>query len=194
MNEIWKEIEGYNGDYFISNLGRVKSFKRYKCGKILKNLKNINGYYNIYLYKKNNKILNYIHRLVYETHNNYKLKGDECIHHINENKLNNDLNNLKLNTKLDHNNFHNNKNNSPNLGKHFSEKTKLKMSENHIDFKGENHPRHKLTEEQIIQIKLLLKEDILTQQEIADMFGVSRSMISHIKNKRNWNHIEEDLK
>jgi len=25
--EIWKEIEGYSGDYFVSNLGRVKSLK-----------------------------------------------------------------------------------------------------------------------------------------------------------------------
>lgn len=29
--EIWKEIDG---DYFISNLGRIKSFKRYREGKI----------------------------------------------------------------------------------------------------------------------------------------------------------------
>lgn len=25
--EIWKEIENYNGDYYVSNFGRVKSFK-----------------------------------------------------------------------------------------------------------------------------------------------------------------------
>lgn len=28
MNEIWKDIEGYNGLYQISNLGRVKSLGR----------------------------------------------------------------------------------------------------------------------------------------------------------------------
>ncbi len=28
--EQWKDIEGYNGDYQISNYGRVKSFKLYK--------------------------------------------------------------------------------------------------------------------------------------------------------------------
>ena len=35
MEEIWKDIEGYN-DYKISNKGRVMSFMRYKQGEILK--------------------------------------------------------------------------------------------------------------------------------------------------------------
>ena len=28
MDEIWKDIEGYEGLYQVSNLGRVKSLKR----------------------------------------------------------------------------------------------------------------------------------------------------------------------
>ena len=28
MIEVWKSIEGYNGDYAISSLGRVKNTKR----------------------------------------------------------------------------------------------------------------------------------------------------------------------
>jgi hypothetical protein len=47
----------------------------------------------------------------------------------------------------------------------------------------------KLTEEQVIQIKLLLKEGILTQQEIADIFGISRCTISAIKNEKRWVYI-----
>lgn len=27
MEEIWKDIEGFEGEYMISNLGRVKSLK-----------------------------------------------------------------------------------------------------------------------------------------------------------------------
>lgn len=30
MDEIWKDIEGYEGDYQVSNLGRVKSLPK-KC-------------------------------------------------------------------------------------------------------------------------------------------------------------------
>jgi DNA-binding XRE family transcriptional regulator len=56
--------------------------------------------------------------------------------------------------------------------------------------KGINNPQHKLTEEQVIQIKLLLKEGKLTQQEIADIFGVSQMTISLIKSGKKWSHIE----
>ena len=33
--EIWRDIDGYEGDYQVSNFGRVKSFK-YKTPRILK--------------------------------------------------------------------------------------------------------------------------------------------------------------
>ncbi len=33
--EIWKEIDGYNGIYFISNKGRVKSYLKYANGEII---------------------------------------------------------------------------------------------------------------------------------------------------------------
>jgi predicted XRE-type DNA-binding protein len=55
---------------------------------------------------------------------------------------------------------------------------------------GENNSNHKLTEEQIIQIKLLLKEGILTQQEIADMFGVTQILISKIKTGKLWSYVK----
>ena len=29
MEEIWKDIEGYEGNYQVSNLGRVRSLDRY---------------------------------------------------------------------------------------------------------------------------------------------------------------------
>jgi len=55
---------------------------------------------------------------------------------------------------------------------------------------GEKSHNHKLTEEQVIQIKLLLKEGKLTQQEIADMFGVNRTTISAIKTEKIWTNIK----
>jgi len=42
----------------------------------------------------------------------------------------------------------------------------------------------------VIQIKLLLKEGKLTQQEIADIFEVNQMTISKIKNRKTWSYIE----
>jgi len=46
------------------------------------------------------------------------------------------------------------------------------------------NPHHKLTDEQRFQIKKLLDESSLTQSEIGDMFGVSCSTVSLIRNKK----------
>jgi hypothetical protein len=60
-------------------------------------------------------------------------------------------------------------------------------SENNM---GEKHPNHKLTEQKVIQIKILLLEGNLTQQEIADMFGVSQLTISDINTGKTWKHVK----
>lgn len=76
MKEIWKDIEGYEGLYQVSNLGRVKSLPRKVVGlnnviqnfkgKILKQHKDKKGYLRVAL-SKNNKIkLKQVHRLVAE--------------------------------------------------------------------------------------------------------------------------------
>lgn len=54
-----------------------------------------------------------------------------------------------------------------------------------ISFKGETNPSSKLSKEDVADIRCLLR-DGLTQQVIADRFGVSQSSVSHIKLGRSW--------
>lgn len=70
MLEIWKDIQGYEGLYQISNLGNVKSLKgpsgkpREKL-RVLSNIKR--AYKQVGLYRKGDKPKNkYVHRLVAE--------------------------------------------------------------------------------------------------------------------------------
>lgn len=94
MKEIWKSVNGYEGLYEISNLGKVKSLKR---NKILKaNI--ISEYKHVTLYKNGNAKIFKIHRLVAENYidNPNKL---ECVNHKDENKINNNVNNLEWCTK-----------------------------------------------------------------------------------------------
>lgn len=54
---MWKDIKDYKRRYQISNFGRVKSlnYKRTNVERILKPIKDSNGYLNIILYQ-NRKI------------------------------------------------------------------------------------------------------------------------------------------
>ena len=56
MNEVWKDIEGYEGKYQVSNLGNVKSLNYNHTGKekLLKPI-NANGYLTVHLSINNNK-------------------------------------------------------------------------------------------------------------------------------------------
>lgn len=98
--EVWKDIEGYEGLYQVSNLGRIKSLKRNtnnQCCKediILKLKLHKNGYYCVVLYNngKSKEIL--VHRLVAQTFltNTNNLL---CVNHINGNKQDNRVENLE---------------------------------------------------------------------------------------------------
>lgn len=116
-NEIWKDIEGYEGLYQVSNLGRVKSLERKvstinngtKCLKhidesILKPIKISNGYITINLYINGIRKKHFVHRLVANAFipnpNNYSQ-----VNHKDENKENNSVDNLEWCTSKYNMNF-----------------------------------------------------------------------------------------
>lgn len=83
--EIWKDINGYEGLYEVSNLGRVKSKRKI--------LKPINGeYLKVGLSKNGVQKTLYIHRLVAET---FLGKSNLQVNHKDENKHNNYVDNLE---------------------------------------------------------------------------------------------------
>lgn len=54
---------------------------------------------------------------------------------------------------------------------------------------GSKNGNSTLTENDVINIKLLLKEGELTQKEIGDIYGVKGGIISKINVGRNWKHV-----
>ena len=66
VEEIWKDIAGYEGLYMVSSLGRVKSLNYMHTGKegILEQMKHRNGYLKVNLYKNGKMYQQYVHRLV----------------------------------------------------------------------------------------------------------------------------------
>lgn len=97
MQEIWKSIEGYEGKYEISNLGRIKSLvDNHGCfrEKILKPRLSKNGYLYLNLWKDSKCKAKKIHRLVADAFCKREEK-DQCVNHINGVKTDNRAENLE---------------------------------------------------------------------------------------------------
>lgn len=91
------------------------------------------------------------------------------VNHIDGNKQNNDLSNLEW-TNIKLNNQH-------------------AFKKGLINNTGEKNGMSKLKETEVKKIKALLNEGKLSQQKIADIFGVSRSCILGINIGRLWKHV-----
>ncbi len=100
MEEIWRDIKGYEGLYQVSNTGKVKSFRKSTqhfgvTEHMLKPSISTNGYYDVTLYRRpgdRHKFL--VHKLVAEAfvENPNSLP---CVNHKDENPLNNEASNLE---------------------------------------------------------------------------------------------------
>jgi hypothetical protein len=103
MQEIWKDIEDYEGLYQVSNFGRIKSLDKIvkgrnnyhlRKGKILIGRKDGGGYLMVALYKNRKRKDIKIHKLVAKCFIPNILKKPE-INHIDRNKNNNSDSNLE---------------------------------------------------------------------------------------------------
>lgn len=109
--EQWKDIEGYEGFYQVSNCGRVKSLARETNAVIQMNTedrikkasqKGKDGYLTVQLYKNNTAKSVYVHRLVAESFIPNPLKK-KTVNHKNGNKQDNRVENLEWMTYKENN-------------------------------------------------------------------------------------------
>ena len=89
MNEDWKDIEGYEGLYQVSSLGRVR-----RQGRLHKTQINSVGYYTVDLYKNNKRKTMLVHRLMAFAFIP-RVEGKTNINHKNGTRHDNTLSNLE---------------------------------------------------------------------------------------------------
>lgn len=174
MKEVWKDIQGYERFYQVSNLGRVKSLDKttifnYKDGRtetrlvkgrILKPLVNSSNRLQVSLSLNGKQKLFQIHVLVALAFIGSKPEG-QIVRHLDDNPQNNKADNLAYGT----------------------------IKDNMIDAykNGINH--QKLSVDDVLEIKKLL--GIGTKQTvIAFLFGVSDDAVSRIKRGKRFNWIK----
>lgn len=93
--EEWKDIEGYEGKYQVSNKGRVRALNYNREGKVkVLKLMDCCGYKRIELRDNGKRFNAAAHRLVYEAFVG-KIPQGYQVHHCNENKADNRVENLR---------------------------------------------------------------------------------------------------
>ena len=93
-NEQWRDVDGYDGMYQVSDLGRVRSLKFGKV-RVLRAKKDKNGYFSVMLSKNNNQKRHSVHRLVALTFIPNDDESKTIINHINECKSDDRASNLE---------------------------------------------------------------------------------------------------
>lgn len=185
MNEIWKDVSGFEGYYQVSNLGRVKSYDRViterggitrkHYGRIIHHGLAGCGYAQIHLYVNGVQTVTYAHRLVAAAFIGPCPDGLE-VNHKNGNKQDNRVENLEYVTRSE-----NERHSYRVLGR--TPSTNLKHGD------GQDNTQAKLTDDQVRAIRSIYAGGKVTQNELAVRFGISQSSVSFIIHRKTWSHI-----
>lgn len=183
MEEIWKDVTGFEGLYQVSTYGNVRSCDRivFPCGnnlsmklkgRLLAPGENKKGYYHVNLSKNGKTKCFRIHRLVAEHFIENKNILPE-VNHIDEIKSHNNYKNLEWSSHI----------NNIRHGTGINRSAKSRIGTQNTF--GERTGSSKLKEYQVIEI--LNSKKLLT--ELSEIYGVGISCLSNIKNKKSWKHL-----
>lgn len=175
MQEIWKPIPEMGGYYEVSNLGRVRSLTRTikarngrewkKKGQIIKARPMKRGEMRVELYVNRKLSVRMVHRLVAKQFVPNP-DGKPFVRHRDGDKANNVASNLVWTNK-------HRRDNDQGAG-----------------YQGEDHPRSRLSTEEVLEIRR--RRGKMTQKELAELYDVSPSHISHIQRRGCWKHLDEE--
>lgn len=175
MEEVWKDIPGYEGAYQASTTGRIRSIDRYgrhgkgfalKKGRVLKQATHSSGYMQVGL-SRDGELRNFFaHVLVMLTFRGARPPGlDVC--HEDGDKQNNMLKNLRYDTKA------------------ANAADKLRHGTNN---EGDTNARAKLTAEEVLAI-FKRCEAGECQLSIAADCQVNEITVNHIATGRTWSSV-----
>lgn len=179
MIELWKDIKGFERQYAVSNLGRIKSYAKQNgvCWQPERILigGDSQGYTHVVLSNNKNKKPYSVHRLVANAFiPNHENKP--CVNHIDSDRSNNKVSNLEWCTYSE---------NSKHGYEYGSQQPKTHY--------GSKLNRGHLIEHDIIEIRIKHKAGIKTI-ELASEYNVSQRNIQHIvstkeNNTKGWRQV-----
>ncbi len=179
ISEVWKDVIGFEGQYQVSNTGRVKSLSRIQYRgesqfrypvpeKILKCKKNNkSGHLAVDLEKGNIRL---VHRLVLEVFVGPCPEGMECCHE-DGNPSNNILTNLRWDTK---------KSNAADRRKHGTAFNGPR---------GDTHPFAKVTANIVRKIREDYATGNFSLKDLSRTYHIHIMTLSNLINRVTWKHV-----
>ena len=164
-NEEWRDVVGWEGFYSVSALGLVRSDR---SGSTLKPQKYSNGYQYVNLSRSGVKERRIVHRAVAESFIGPCPPGHQ-VNHINGIKYDNRAINLEWVTP--------------------TENIRHAMKHGLTKINGEQNANAKLTDCSVWHIRKQYAAGEATLQELADRFGVCRSVVGRVVRQATWRHV-----
>lgn len=166
--EIWKDVIGYEGVYYVSNYGSIKSNPRNGTrGGIRIQYVGKFGYPLIILTKDGKSKTFLTHRIV-ATSFIGNPENNPQVNHKNGIKTDNRVENLEWATR--------------------SEQAKHRYIAGLDSNKGVKHPQSKLTDNQVLEIRKH-PTDHKTRLRLAKKYKISKSHVFSIQTRKTWAHI-----
>ena len=167
--DIWKPIKDFE-HYEVSNIGNIKRVTKghqKKAGDLISQYKRGNGYLQVILHKHGWRKRYLTHRLVA---NAFHGEGQSPYHEVAH------LNGIRDDNRLE------------NLAWKTHKENELDKHGHGTVLRGSQVATSKLIESQVIEIKSLIKHK-KTLKQIAELYGVSVSLISLIRGGKSWRHV-----
>lgn len=177
-NEVWKKVKFDHStlkcDYYVSNLGRLKSKnKASKSEFLLKGSPMKGGYLQLNVKLEDGHRSNsYVHRLVAKAFAPTKRKNTFVIHK-NGNKMDNKVKNLAWANKQELSDHH------KKLGSYKFERGTRKVGA-HV----------KMTESKVKTLKKSLKAGRMSRTKLSEKYGITMTQIKRIERGINWGHVK----
>ena len=181
MEEVWKDVPGYEGLYKVSNTGKVMSlqtvglFGKNNNGRLMTLRTDKFGYKFVFMSKDGKKKRGSVHRLVALA---FIPNPDNLpqVNHKDEVRDNNNADNLEWCTVTYNNNYGN---------------RRLKASNS---ISGERNGRAILTEEKVLEIRrtYIPGDKEFCKRRLAEKYGVTYETITRIVCGTLWKNLKED--
>jgi HNH endonuclease/NUMOD4 motif len=172
MNEIWKEIPGFETYYEVSDLGNVRSLRYHgttrKKPRIIVGAISKNGYRKTLLYNADQKrFTKMVHVVALESFVGPRPSTKHHAAHLNGNRLDNRIENLAWVTA----------------------KENMRHRDEHgTTMHGLDHHSSKLNPEKVIKIRQMHLNGV-SLAELGRMFGVNETNIKKVVTRRTWKRV-----